>query len=363
LLNIFVGHIPGNVFERVSYRNFSLSDSSEAFIFLGGCALGLGSFAKASRGPVDLVRRAARRMASLYRAQLLMTAAAIAFLGLGCLVLNDPTVLQLGRAGAVFDDPARSLVGLLLMTHQMQYFDILPLYIVLTAFVPLIVWLNARSSRLLVTASVATWVAATTWQLNIATWPTPGQWFFNPLSWQLIFVLGFVLTAGGATSIAAKAIAMGAFWPALGVVLGVNLLVALKVTPDPMIVDSTASSLLFNKSFLGPARVIHFLSVLVVFERLYPLIERHAALPTRVLALLGRTSLQVFVVASLLSLAARILKHAYGKDYVVDLIVVVTGCTLLTLTAWWTECRIKNRNKAALSTAFAAEPSRLLSAA
>jgi hypothetical protein len=362
LLNIFVGHIPGNVFERVSYRNFSLSDSSEAFFFLAGCALGLGSFAKGSRGPLEVARCAARRIAFLYRAQLFMTAAAIGILCIGSLVLNDPTVLQFGRAGAVFGDSTRSLVGLLLLSHQLQYFDILPLYIVLTAFVPLIVWFNARSSWLLVATSVATWVAATSLQLNLATWPMPGQWFFNPLSWQLLFVLGFVFTAGGAPGNAAKAIARGTFWPALGIVLGADLLVALKATPDPIIVDSTASSILFNKSFLGPARVIHFLAVLVVYARLYPLIERYAAMPARLLALLGRTSLQVFVAASLLSLVARILKYAYGKDYVVDLIVIVTGFSLLTLTAWWTECRrIGNRKEATPSTAITVEPSPLLS--
>ncbi len=30
-------------------------------------------------------------------------------------------------------------------------------------------------------------------QIAVPTWPVEGEWFFNPLAWQLIFVLGFVM--------------------------------------------------------------------------------------------------------------------------------------------------------------------------
>jgi hypothetical protein len=361
LLNIFLSHIPGNVFERLSYRNFSLSDSSEAFIFLAGCAFGLGKLGRGTNGILGIVTNTASRMTFLYKTQLLMTAAAIAILWLGATLLNDPAVLQMGRAGALVADPARSAIGLLLMVHQLQYFDILPLYIVLTALAPLILILNARSPWLLLTVSVAVWAAAILLQLNLGTWPMPGQWFFNPLAWQMLFVFGFILVRGNAPALTAQFIGRQAFWLAFAIVIAADALVAMKATPDSTIVDFTSSSILFNKSFLGPARVIHFLAVLVVFYRVYPMIESITPLVTRSFALFGRTSLQVFVAASLLSLVARILKHTYGRDLAIDLVVVVVGLVVLTLTAWWTERRKAYGKRSVSSVTFAAVPSLSLS--
>jgi hypothetical protein len=39
LVTIFINHIPGIYFERFTFRNVSLSDSAELFVFLAGCAL------------------------------------------------------------------------------------------------------------------------------------------------------------------------------------------------------------------------------------------------------------------------------------------------------------------------------------
>jgi hypothetical protein len=41
LIAILVDHIPGNMLESVTPRNFGLSDSSEAFVFLSGLSVGL----------------------------------------------------------------------------------------------------------------------------------------------------------------------------------------------------------------------------------------------------------------------------------------------------------------------------------
>ena len=41
LVSIFVNHIPGVYYERLTYRNLSISDSAELFVFLAGWSLGL----------------------------------------------------------------------------------------------------------------------------------------------------------------------------------------------------------------------------------------------------------------------------------------------------------------------------------
>jgi hypothetical protein len=41
LVVILVDHIPGNLLDGVTPRNFGLSDSTEAFVFLSGLSVGL----------------------------------------------------------------------------------------------------------------------------------------------------------------------------------------------------------------------------------------------------------------------------------------------------------------------------------
>ena len=41
LIAILVDHIPGNPLENLTPRNFGLSDSAEAFVFLSGLSVGL----------------------------------------------------------------------------------------------------------------------------------------------------------------------------------------------------------------------------------------------------------------------------------------------------------------------------------
>ena len=49
LIVILVDHIPGNPLENLTPRNFGLSDSAEAFIFLSGLSIGLIYFPRADK--------------------------------------------------------------------------------------------------------------------------------------------------------------------------------------------------------------------------------------------------------------------------------------------------------------------------
>ena len=51
LVSIFINHIPGVFYERLTHRNLSISDSAELFVFLAGWSLGL--LVGSRRGAVD----------------------------------------------------------------------------------------------------------------------------------------------------------------------------------------------------------------------------------------------------------------------------------------------------------------------
>ena len=196
LVTIFINHIPGVFYERLTYRNLSISDSAELFVFLAGWSLGL--LVVSGREPVTAPRLVARlggRALTIYAAQILISSLALAMLAAAAYSFDNPLILEWHNAAAVFQDPALAHIGLVLLTHQLGYFDILPLYVVLMLAAPLIALIDRFAWPLLVPLSLALYLASLIVPFTAPTWPVPGQWFFNPFAWQVIFVLGFALVA------------------------------------------------------------------------------------------------------------------------------------------------------------------------
>src|ERR1700704_6111991 len=91
LISIFINHIPGLVYERLTHRNVSISDSAELFVFLAGWSLGL---MVASLGrPVSVPQLAPRlggRAIKIYAAQILISSLALAILAATAYLADNP---------------------------------------------------------------------------------------------------------------------------------------------------------------------------------------------------------------------------------------------------------------------------------
>src|SRR5204863_409373 len=118
---------------------------------------------------------------------------AIAMLATAATLLENPLLLEWHNAAAVFYDPVPTHIGLALITHQLGYFDILPLYVVLMLMAPGLAVIDRYWPNLLLPMSFAFYCVVLAFGIIPPTWPVSGEWFFNPFAWQLIFVLGFVL--------------------------------------------------------------------------------------------------------------------------------------------------------------------------
>src|SRR5215813_5271034 len=118
---------------------------------------------------------------------------AIAMLATVALWADNPLLLEWHNAAAVFHDPVPTHIGLALITHQLGYFDILPLYVVLMVMAPGFALIDRYAPNLVLPVSLAIYGVTLGFQISVPTWPVEGEWFFNPLAWQLVFVLGFVL--------------------------------------------------------------------------------------------------------------------------------------------------------------------------
>jgi hypothetical protein len=100
-----------------------------------------------------------------------------------------------------------------------------------------------------------------------------------------------------------------------------------------------------DKTFATPPRLIQFLALAAVFSGIFPLLHRIAAPLTNFLSMLGRNSLPVFCVGSLLSLAGQIIRFLYEGYVSVDTVVVVIGIAIMAMTAWFSEWRDRARTQ------------------
>ncbi len=120
LVTIFINHVPGIYFERFTFRNVSLSDSAELFVFLAGCALRILVDGAARALPAQwLLFRLEARAFHVYVAQVFVTEMAIALLAAAAFLLDAPYLLDWHNTSAVFNDPVRAHIGLVLLTHSL----------------------------------------------------------------------------------------------------------------------------------------------------------------------------------------------------------------------------------------------------
>ncbi len=354
LITIFIDHIPGLVYSHYTLANFSISDAADLFVFLAGWSLRLMAEGGGRVMPTrNIMLRLGGRALEIYAAQVLITMIAIAMLAGSAIEFSNPLLLQWHNAAAVFNDPVPAHIGLAALTHQLGYFDILPLYVVLMLMAPFFALLDRLAPQLLLPFSVAFYLIVLAFRLTLPTWPVSGTWFFNPLAWQVVFVLGFVLAKADAGP--------GAFvrrhirWLR---VLGVPIVILGALThqfnwwPDPTKVPDPKLFFIADKTFVTPMRLIQFLALVAVFSITFPYIRKAAEIEALrrpvlaligLLAMLGRNSLHVFCIGSLLSLTAQIARFYYRGTVWIDTAVVIFGIIVMAVTAWLAEARQRFR--------------------
>lgn len=329
LVMIFINHVPKNVFENYTSRNFGFSDAAEGFVLMSGIAAGL-AYSSDFRAPMRLwvgFGRVWKRVWTLYMVHTLTTMAALAAASAVAVFLHNSEVLFLNQMDEVFSDPLRTFIGLTLLTHQFGYVNILPLYLVLLAAAPFLLMAAWRRPLWLMAGSVVLWAAAGQWHLSLPNYPTPGGWFFNPLTWQVIFVTG--LLTGVAIKDGRRFVPVKRW---LQVVTGLFLLYAAISSQSAAVSSFTGNSLwllqdtfglpwfltAFEKSYVTAPRLLHILA-LAYFLSTFPAVRRACASAfAKPFELLGRQALPVFALGSVLCIGFQGVKHALGDSIALD---------------------------------------------
>jgi hypothetical protein len=334
LVMIFINHMPGNRFENWTNRNFGFSDAAEVFVLLAGVAAAFAYFKKFAAGDVvPTLRRIGRRVWTLYVAHVVSTLAAVALFALAAVWYANPDVLDLIGIAPLFSDPLPGLVGIVTGGYQLGFFNILPLYIVLLAVLPVMMWLAARDVRALLAASAAVYLLAHLLDWSVPNFPIGGTWFFNPFAWQALFAIGL---AFGVMKLRGQWIAyhVAVWWAAVGYLAFSAVWMVESLGPTltedlvPVWVDG------FNKSLLPLPRLLHVLALayVLVHSPLWPVLTRVAA-RDRVLVTLGQNSLPAFVTGSLASMVGYILLVHSGSHLGLEIALVIAGVVAMWVVA------------------------------
>ena len=356
LLTIFIDHMPCGVLARVTYHNFGFSDAAEAFVFLSGVSVALAYAPRLLNGSIAAGFRAvARRLLTIYAVQILLS-----FLSLGVLVavalLKDDNVIEPAEH-IVLANPGRSVLAILCLALQIDFSNILPLYVILLSLAPAFILLAQVDERLMLGASTAMYLVARAFSLNMPNWPTGDGWFFNPFTFQLLFTIGmFVglrLQANGSFKnpapynrlLFAACIALLSV-SAVIVTDGVGLVAGLSDRVHGLLDD--------DKRVLGTARLVHFLAVAYVvhYGGLTQVLRRTLAFVP--LSLIGRHSLPVFATGAFLASVSMATMDDDWPGVPYTLLVVVGGLAAHYLVASYVSGRMRTRS--ALATTAAIQP-------
>lgn len=331
LLTIFVNHIPLNELSNFTFSRFGFSDSAELFVFLSGyvAALVYGRYIRQvglGLGSIAIGYRCIQLYAAHLGLFLVIAGICVAGKNLGTVV----DYLDYLHMHYFFDSTQDALLELLSLTYLPNFFDILPLYIVLLLWVPVVCWLAGMDRRLALLFPWLLYIAMWAFHLELPAEPQGDRsWFFNPFGWQLIFFTGFALASGW--------IAVPGRSRLLFSVCLVLVLLAIPLGHEPtyrahswMLNWRDTVAPLLDKSHFGLLRWLHFLALAYLAN--YVLAGREAWLYrplARVLTQLGRQSLPVFLAGMVLSHLGGMILFNYGARWLPILLVNGAGFLIL----------------------------------
>ena len=331
---IFLDHIPHNIVNWLTPRNYGFSDAADLFVFISGYT---ASFVYArimiERGFIIGASRLGRRVWQIYVAHVLLFVIYVAEIGWLATRYDNPVLAHEFNVFGFVRDPFTTLYEGLILKFKPVNMDVLPLYIVLMAFFPPVLWMMLRRPNVVLALSVLLYFAARQFDCNLPSYPE-GVWYFNPFCWQLLFVFGAWFALGGARELMPLI-----RWKALPILAGAYLLFALVMTMAerfPELRDLLPEWLYGpfipnDKTNLAPYRFLHFVVIAFLIVRFVPRDWRPLELPISwPVIVCGQQSLEVFCVGIFLSSLAHFVLVEISNQIWMQVLVSLAGIALMT---------------------------------
>jgi hypothetical protein len=361
---ILIAHTPGNFLTSWIPARWGFSDATEIFVFCSGMASAIafgGAFQRA--GWFLGTARVLFRVWQVYWAHVGLFFATLAM----TVYLTDLDItgrnywgqLNLWMMFVESDkwDNSNILLSFMTLRYVPNYFDILPMYMIVLLMMPIVMWLSTINLKLVAAFVIGVWLMGQTallGQFGLAhlhlefpaePW-SDRTWFFNPFGWQLIFFTGFAFMRGWLPKppVTPTLLAIAAF-----IVIGNVPLSSIGVREFGFEWARDwreAYKPLIDKSDFGILRYVHFLSLaylawVMAGDKGNNLLPRGASAVARgwtvmlgVILKVGQQSLAVFVVSMFTARVMGFAMDVMGRDTATSLLVNLAGCTVLVIVAY-----------------------------
>lgn len=361
MLIILIAHIPANPWNAWIPARFGFSSGAEMFVFCSGfaSALAFGSiFVK--QGMAMGTARIAYRIWQLYWAQIVLFLVIAAVTLTAVKYVPHGAYLEFLSLDWFLANTGDGLLALLTLRYIPNLFDMLPMYIVILASVPLAMMLARISPKLMMAASIAVWLFVQITGFGLSARPDSDLlWYFNPFAWQLLFYTGFSFGMGWLPA------------PRLRDPRLVRFAAAIVITSIPLtfwgIVDAfpifdRLRALIIadvNPTTLHIIRYIHFMALAyLALSFIEPYRERLANDPlARPIIRIGQQTLAVFLSSIAIAWTLGIMLDAFGRDHANVAAANIFGLLLLFAVAYvvgwykrqpWKQTPVSSRRESSL---------------
>ncbi|MFM9974103.1 MAG: OpgC family protein [Beijerinckiaceae bacterium] len=345
LVMIFIDHISGNRLAALTLQRMGFADAAEVFVFIAGLTAVLAyrkvferSGFRAACGAVF------QRVRTLYLVHLATFIGVVFFATSANLAGTGFDIVRKLELAPLIAEPVQALLRVPVLGYMPNYLDILPLYVILLAFIPTI--LIGLKHHVLLPLGVALLVygGATVLGANLPNFGSAEGWFLNPFAWALLFVIGATvaqLTISGFWGKITRLVKTGITIVALCAVAFAFLHAApWRIFPPLEHLVVIPFAIESNKAFLSLNRLIDFLAkawLVAVF------IPSHAAFLVQgagaAISRMGRHSLPVFTAGIFLSLAASVIIFEANEAPLAQIGTTFAGIAVMAGLAWFLERR------------------------
>jgi len=335
---LFLDHIPHNVVNFITLRNFGFTGATDVFVFVTGYAAAVffGRMAL-ERGFVVASTRMLRRLWQLYAAYVVLFVIYIDIVSNVAAQYGTTEIIDEYNVIGIVDHPIRTLMHGLMLQAKPLNLDVLQLFVALLAMFPPMLWVMLRRPNLALAGSIALYVASRVFDWSLPAFPS-GTWYFNPFCWQLLSVLGawFALSGPKLTFTLQRL-------PLLRAAAATYLVFALVVTLAAhapalaaQLPDFGISLSVSDKENLASYRVVHLLALALLFTYFVP--RDWAPLRSKILQPVmkcGEEWLTSFCVGVFLSFAAHFILITGPNSVAMQVLVSVSGIAMMTAIAYY----------------------------
>jgi hypothetical protein len=338
-LYLFLDHIPNNVVNLITSRNYGFSGAADLFVFISGyTAATVYGRIMLERGVIVGATRIFKRTWQLYAAYIVLFTSYVVSIGYIAGQYSASDLIGEFNISAFIEHPVKILYHALFLQSKALNLDVLQLYTVLMLCFPPVLWAMMRKPALTMAASLALYFGARVSGWNLTSYPD-GEWFLNPFCWQLLFVFGawaalhraqdtprflrsaIALDLAVAYLIFAFVMTMAGRFATFGQLFPAWLLDAFN--PN-------------DKEYLAPYRALHFVLTVFVVTRFMP--KDWPGLKWTMfdpLIKCGEQSLAVFCVGVFVAFIGHFTLMISSGSVMTQILVSATGIAILTLVAYY----------------------------